>query len=176
MKISLGRRHIVIVPGSTSATNFDITKVQSWNIPLGTVTGTFTVGENVHQASSGADGTVFAWEPQHTTLTLVEMSGTFDETNTITGSQSGATGIPDTVHYAFPNGIRLSKVTFRGAQNDILIVRDTNNYGQPIFDRKDTTGGGVHEDVEGNRFRQKVYINWAECTLTAPAWVRLEYD
>lgn len=112
------------------------------------------------------------------TITLVDMVGVFDASNTITGQLSSATGIPDTVHYAFPNGIRLSAISFRGAANDILIVRDTNPYGKPIFSRKDTTGSGIHESVGGDSIRVKPYINWAECTFSAVAssWIRLEYD
>lgn len=177
MKVSLGRRHIVIVPGGPGSTNFDITLVQSWNIPLNTVTGTFAVGDAVWQAGSLAGGTVFAFDKEHKTVTLVDMYGIFDTTNTVTSS-SGGTGIPDTVHYAFPRGIRLSAISFRGAQNDILIVRDTNGIGKPIFDRKDTTGGGVHENVGGDSMRTKPYIPWSECTFGTPAsaWIRLEFD
>ena len=178
MAVSLGRRHIVITPGGPGSTDFDIALVQSWNIPLNTVTGTFVVGEPVLQATSGAMGMVFAYDLMHKQVTLVDMVGTFDATHVITGGFSGATGIPDTVHYAFPNGIRLSAISFRGAQNDILIIRHTNGIGKPIFSRKDTTGAGIHESVGGDSIRTKPYISWSECTFGSPAaaWIRLEFD
>lgn len=171
-------REVVIVPGT--AENFDITTVQSGRIPLTSVTGTFTTGETVVQAVSGAQGVVYYYHADSKRLSLVEMSGTFDATNVITGNSSHATGTPTEVFYAFPNGIRLSAIDWKtSAQGDQLIVRHNNAAGPQIFNRRETTGaGGIHQAVGGRSLRVKPYISRAECVfdVSANVVIRLEYD
>lgn len=63
---------------------------------LGSLVGSFSVGETVTQATSGATGVVKRYEgsPQDT-LYIEVSSGTFTSgSNTITGGTSGATAIP----------------------------------------------------------------------------------
>ena len=177
MAITLGHREIVITPGTGE--DFDITTIQSSRIPLGSVAGVFQFGETVTQAVTGASGMVYSYHRNTATIRLVEMVGTFDAVNVITGSGSFATGIPKFVYAAFPNGIRLSAVDFIGSSpNDRLIIRNSSAIGWVLFDRKDASGGGVHQAVGGRSIRQKPYIAISQCTLSNPylCRIRLEYD
>lgn len=175
--ITIGHREVVIVPDGS--TNFDITTIQNSKLPMGTVTGDFTVGETVTQAGSSATGVVYAWDAVAKTLHLVSMTGTFNITGQVTGGSSGATGTPKEVMTAFPNGLRLSAIDFRpSANNDKLVVRQKTAYGATLFSRIDTTGGGIHQAVGGRSLRTKPYIVASECTFSTPGstMIRLEFD
>ena len=161
-------------------TDFDITRMQNGRLVVKTVTGTFVVGETVTQATSGATGVVYRWDPAINFLVLVQTNGTFDATHTITGGTSSATCIPTEVMYSFPNGLRLSAVDFQPSQDgDSLIMRETSSKGPVSFPRRiDTTGGGIHKAVGGRSLRVKPYIQAAEQGWGVPANVRivLEFD
>lgn len=66
-------------------------------------TGTFTTGETVTQATSGATGTVIGADYVHSLLQIQIASGSFDLTHTITGGTSGATAIGPFSYYSGPN-------------------------------------------------------------------------
>jgi hypothetical protein len=144
-------------------TDFDIARMQSGRLSVGTVVGAFTVGETVTQATSGATGIVFAWKADRTILSLVSVVGTFDATHTVTGGTSGATAIPSIVEYAFPNGIRLASIGFKGATGDHLVVRNDRSAGNRVFDLMDQYGSGIIENVGGDPLRMKPYIMASDC-------------
>lgn len=177
MAVSIGHREVVIVPGTGE--DFDITTIQSGRLPLGSVSGTFTVGEQVIQAGSGATGVVYAWSASQNVVRLVEMTGTFNITGVLTGSSSHATGTPLAVKAAFPNGIRLSAVDLRSSSDhDKLVVRNKNAVGHIIFSRMDNSGGGIHQAVGGRSMLRKPYIPINQCTfdVAANVTIRLEFD
>jgi hypothetical protein len=161
-------------------TDFDIARMQSGRLPVGSVSGTFVAGEAVSQATSGAAGTVFRWDPQQNILYLVSVLGTFDATHTITGATSSATAIPSEVPYAIPNGIRLSKVDFCSSQvGDTLVIRERQASGPVIFARhRDANNSGFHRPVGGRSLKVYPYIMAAEQEWGVPANVQiiLEFD
>jgi len=63
--------------------------ISSVELDIADVTGTFEVAEGVIQTTSGANGVVYA--ANSTVLTLVDLRGSFDGTNPVTGFVSGAT-------------------------------------------------------------------------------------
>lgn len=176
--ISIGRCTITIIPDGV--TDFDITTIQTNRFPLASVTGDFTAGETVVQASSSAMGTVARWDKVQKSLYLYSMTGTFDNTNAITGGTSGAIGTPIEVAYAFPGGIRLSKADFASSQiGDTLTIRERSAHGPVIFARhRDASNSGFHRPVGGRSFRVNPYILAAEQDWGTPANVQivLEYD
>lgn len=173
--ISFGRRTITVIPDGTA--DFDIATVQARAFPLGTITGNFTIGESVSQATSGATGVVQDWKNK--TLYLNNMVGTFNATNVITGGSSGATGTPKYVGIAFPMGIRLSAIDFYGpSTSDHLVVRDRVITGPIIFERKDVGGGGLHKATGGRSLKVRPVIDASECSFATAANTRIifEYD
>ncbi len=175
--IQFGRRVLNIIPDGSA--NFDIQTCQSGRLPLNTVVGTFTVGETVTQATSGATGIVGAWDDRNKVMTLSQATGTFDVTHVVTGGTSAAHGIPSEVSYAFPNGLRLSAVDFKPSQaTDTLVIRENSATGSFIYARGDSTGAGVHKTTGGRSLRVKPYILASENTWHTPANViiSLEFD
>lgn len=177
--IQFGRRVLNVIPAASSAADFDIQTCQSNRLPLNTVVGNFTVGETVTQATSSATGIVGAWDAVNRVLTLSQATGTFDTTHVATGGTSSAHGIPSAVNYAFPNGIRLSAVDFKGSQaTDTLVMRENSATGAIIYARGDSTGAGLHKSTGGRSLRVKPYILVSEQTWGTPANVviSLEFD
>ncbi len=175
--VQFGRRVLNIIPDGSA--DFNIQTCQSNRLPLNTVVGTFTVGETVTQAVSGATGIVGAWDSRNRVLTLNQATGTFDTTNVVTGGTSTAHGIPSEVSYAFPNGLRLSAVDFKPSQaTDTLVIRENSATGTFIYARRDATGGGIHKTTGGRSLRVKPYIKASEQVWGTPANViiSLEYD
>lgn len=175
--ISISVRQITIVPDGS--TDFDITTVQSNMVALTAVTGTFTAGETVTQATSGATGVVYSWDAKNQVLYLVSMAGVFDATHVVTGGSSAAHGIPVGIPYGFARGIRLTAVDFSpSGTNDILVIREGKAVGSVIFKRTDVAGGGVHQAVEGKSRRRLPYIVATDCSFAVPANAKiiLEYD
>ena len=174
--ITIGGRSITIVPDGV--TDFDITTIQTNRFPLASVTGTFTVGETVVQASSGATGIVARWDKIQKNLWLYSMTGTFDATNALTGASSGAVGTPIEVAYAFPGGIRLTQVALKGSPGDHLVVRNNRATGELLFNRADHHGTGVGESIGGKPLRAKPYIAAADCAFgdVEQVTISLEYD
>lgn len=174
--VTIGSRSITIVPDGSA--NFDASVLQGSALPVGTVAGTFTVGETVTQASSGATGVVQSWDPARKMLKLASMTGTFNTTNTITGGTSLATAIPTDIYTPFAKGLRLSAIRFVGSQAmDRLIVREDRATGPIIFNRVDVGGGGVEARFD-NPQRLSPYILASEQTWNTAASVRiiLEFD
>lgn len=64
-------------------------------IYTGSITGTFTLGEKVTQAGSGALGYITAVNTSAKILILRDSRGTFNTSGLVTGSSSGATVTPD---------------------------------------------------------------------------------
>ena len=174
--ITIGARTIAIVPDGV--TDFDITTIQTDRFPLDSVTGNFTVGETVVQATSGAMGVVARWDKTQLNLYLWSMTGTFDATHALTGASSGAIGTPIEVSYAFPGGIRLTGVAFKGGVGDHLVVRNRAATGEPLFNRVDHHGSGVTESMSGHALRCKPFIAATECSFgdATQASISLEYD
>jgi hypothetical protein len=176
--IQYGRRSITVIPDG--ATDFNITTIQDPCLLLNTVTGDFTVGETVTQATSGATGIVKKWNPHSLQLYLSQMIGTFDIAHTVTGASSTAHGIPSVVSYAFPNGIRLSAVRFTPSMgNDTLVVRGKGLATGPIlFSLIAVSGADENRSVGGRSLREKPFIGYAEQTWNTAASCRivLEYD
>ncbi len=165
--IQYGRRVLNIIPDG--ATDFDIQTCQSNRLPLNTVVGTFTVGETVTQATSGATGIVGTWDSVNKVLILTQATGTFDITHVVTGGSSAAHGIPSEVGFAFPNGLRVSTVDFKPSQaTDTLVVREDSATGTIIYARGDATGGGIHKPV-AVPLRVKPYIKASEQVWGTPA-------
>jgi hypothetical protein len=173
--ILYGGRSIGFIPDGS--TNFDIATIQGNILELGTIVGTFTVGESVSQATSGATGVVGGWNGLK--LVLTQMTGTFDTSHVVTGGSSTAHGIPSTVNYAFANGIRLSAVDFKpSGPGDTLVVRSKTATGSPIFLRADVTGGGIHQAVDGRPLRRMPFVKASEQVWATPASVvvMFQYD
>ena len=164
-------------PG-TIGSDFDIARVQSDMVQVGTVAGNFTVGETVTQATSGTTGIVFRWDTVSKILYLVSVTGVFDTTHTVTGGSSGATGIPLGPPLAFPDGIRLTGVSFKGLPGDHLIMRSDKAVGAPVFNRTDHHGSGVSESMSGKPLRCKPYITAYDCAFAdvTQVSITLEYD
>jgi hypothetical protein len=158
--------------------DFDVCRVQSGQLELGSVVGTFVAGETVTQATSGATGVVFSWQPYR--LNLVRTLGTFDATHTITGATSSATGIPNRVDWAYPDGIRLHSIDMGSSQTgDTLIVRDRTASGAIAFPRHlESDDTGYPRSVSGFATRVKPYIKASEQSWGVPANVQivLEFD
>ena len=174
--ISFGRRTVVLIPDGSRACN--LVAAQARAFPLNTITGDFTVGEAVSQATSGATGVVQDWE--NNILYLSNVVGTFDITHVVTGASSTAHGIPSYVGPAFPNGIRLSAVRFTpSAAGDRLIVRGSGIATGPILmDLLANTAADIARAVGGRSLREKPYILESECVFDNPAKavVVFEYD
>jgi hypothetical protein len=173
--ILYGGRSIGFIPDGS--TDFDIATIQGNILELGTIVGTFTVGETVTQATSSATGVVSGWNGLK--LVLSQMTGTFDITHVVTGGSSTAHGIPSAVNYAFIRGIRLTAVDFKpSGPGDTLVVRRKIATGAPIFLRADTAGGGVHQAVGGRSLRRRPYVKASEQVWATPASVvvMFEYD
>lgn len=174
--ITIGARTIAIVPDGV--TDFDITTIQTNRLPLASVTGDFTVGETVVQATSGAMGVVARWDKVQNNLYLYSMTGTFDATNMLTGATSGAIGTPVGVAPAFSDGIRLTKVSFKGMPGDHLVVRNRQATGEPLFNRTDHKGSGTSESLGGRPLRCKPFIAAVDCSYgdVSQASISLEYN
>lgn len=175
--IMYGRRSIDIVPDGI--TDIDIATMQSPRLPLGSVSGDFTVGETVYQATSDAFAVVARWDRQTMNLFLSQMTGTFDSTNVVTGATGGATGIPSEVAGIFQNGIRVSAVDLKPSRvGDTLVIREKTATGAFIYMRGDSSGGGIHKSTGGRSLRVKPYIAVADQTWATPGDVviMLEID
>lgn len=173
--ILYGGRAVGFIPDGS--TNFDIATIQGNILELGTIVGTFTVGESVSQATSGATGVVGGWNGLY--LSLTQMTGTFDTTHVVTGASSTAHGIPSAVNYAFPRGIRLTATDFKpSGPGDTLVVRSKIATGAPVFLRADAVGNGVHQAVEGKPLRRMPFVLASEQVWGSPASVvvMFEYD
>jgi hypothetical protein len=75
--------------GDLNTGTFDLYRYRYRQIGHDAPTGSFTIGETVSQAVSGATGRVM--ESSGTTLDLTDVTGTFNASDTITGADSGAT-------------------------------------------------------------------------------------
>ena len=164
-------------PG-TIGSDFDVARMQSDMVQMGTVVGDFTVGETVTQATSGTTGIVFRWDKVSKILYAVSVTGNFDTTHTVTGGSSGATAIPLSPPLAFSDGIRLTGVNFKGLPGDHLIVRSDKAVGTPLFNRTDHHGSGVSESMSGKPLRCKPYIVAYDCAFAdvTQVSITLEYD
>ncbi len=71
-------------------------EIDPWKLskPGGDWSGAFTAGERVTQATSGAIGIVMFATAATEDLWVIPVSGTFDNTNTVTGAESSSAGIP----------------------------------------------------------------------------------
>lgn len=150
--------------------DFDIKRMQSGQLELGTVAGTFVAGETVTQATSGASGVVYSWQPNR--LNLVSVLGRFDDSHTITGATSSATGIPNRVDWAYPNGLRhLDSVDMGASQvGDTLMIRDKAAYGPVVFAR--------HADTDDSGYPRRLncrlpYIKSSDNNWGVPANVQI---
>ena len=85
----------------------------------------YTIGETITQAVSGATGTVIGY-PEGNDVTFVgSVSGTFNSTNTVTGSTSGAVKIPSNVITPrYPNVYDSTIDGVKGNLNDGVILMD----------------------------------------------------
>lgn len=78
-----------------------------YKVPVNTnSTGTFRKGEKITQATSGAEGEIIGFmydydTPANSYLTILTRTGTFNGTNLITGSTSGATITPSATPVAY---------------------------------------------------------------------------
>jgi hypothetical protein len=176
--IMYGKRTVTLIPDGSA--NFDITAIQAPVLELNTVVGTFTVGETVTQATSGATGVVRKWDPVALKLHLTQMTGTFDITHVVTGGSSTAHGIPTAVPVAFLNGLRLSAVRFTPSMgNDTLIVRGRGLATGPVMLSLIAVAGADEDKMVALRsVREKPYILASEQSWNTPANVRVmfEYD
>jgi hypothetical protein len=159
--------------GGLIGSDFDVCRVQSGQLELGSVVGTFVAGETVTQATSGATGVVFSWQPYR--LNLVRTLGTFDATHTITGATSSATGVPRRVDWAYPDGIRLHAVDMGSSQaGDNLIIRDRTADGGIVFARHlEADDTGFPRMVSGFATRVKPYIKASEQNWGSPTNVQI---
>jgi hypothetical protein len=66
-------------------------------LAMGTVTGTYSLGETVTQASSGATGVVTYYDFANYRVYVKSVTGTFNTSNIVTGGTSGATATPATI-------------------------------------------------------------------------------
>ena len=77
--------------GNKNSGTFDLRRFEYRIITFTTISGSFSLGETVTQAVTGASGVVVA-VVAGVSLEMTDVSGTFDATNILTGGSSGATG------------------------------------------------------------------------------------
>ena len=77
--------------GNKNGGTFDLRRFEYRIITFTTIGGSFSLGETVTQAVTGASGVVVA-VVAGVSLEMTDVSGTFDATNILTGGSSGATG------------------------------------------------------------------------------------
>jgi hypothetical protein len=99
------------------------------------ITGFFQIGERVTQATSGAVGYMVSWiNRSGAEMVVVNTSGTFNGTNTLTGLTSGATAVPTSVVQVGavdPNGIRCAFGASPTGFNRVII---TGNHVEAVLD------------------------------------------
>ncbi len=87
-------------------------------LTMGTITGAYTVGETVNQATSLATGVVVIAEDENDIVTVrTDTSTVFDTSNVVTGASSGATATPSAVSTSYGNG---SVIRFLGTVGDTM--------------------------------------------------------
>lgn len=83
--------------GIENIDKFETNFATSTDITFDSFTGTFMFGERVYQGTSLIDSTasaeVIKWNPDTMTLSLIKVRGTFTDNETVTGNDSGATGL-----------------------------------------------------------------------------------
>ncbi len=159
-----GVQHIVVngtdvsVTWATSDTNTASILATGVNsvatLAFGSGSGTFTAGETVTQATSGATGTVCV-NTSATPLTLCNTTGSFDNSHTATGGSSGAHCVPTT-------GTLISVVTNVRAQasyNKVILSAIPGGLQTYATTKTAGTGGTMNNAtmVNGNTY-DGIYI------------------
>lgn len=140
-KIALANSQVIFCPDFDQ---IEFSLLSGVELTIGTVVGTFQVGELVTGGTSAATGRVFS--VVGTQMTLINVTGTFQNAETITGGTSGATAITSSL--TTPNfSVQLYK-----SNNDIttppdpaLPVSSTNQYAAIGYQDEQ---GGVNYDTE----------------------------